>query len=188
MRARCLALVSAVAAAGICPSIDLPQRAMHRLSGVSKSVDSQGTSGHTKTLVDLSDVRKMSLADNNVPVAIGMFQERRPDAGSSGSPGKSLSSLFGLKRNSGTVALEEVMQKQSAEAAHYLGTKSSAHSGQVQVHPSVQALFRPARQSSSDEPFWLRCMPDRCCAFLRANASPEVRPSRHQRTGVVPKR
>ena len=129
-----------------------------------------GATGSADTaggLVDLSDVRRMSLADNNVPVAIGMFQERRAQEGSGGgSPGKGLSSWFGLKRtntDSATQA-EEVMQRKSAEAAHYLGTKSSAHSGQVQVHPSAQKH----RQPSADQPLWLRCIPDRCCTCLNA--------------------
>ena len=142
-----------------------PARAADRSSGVSGSAGTQGAAAQTPTLVDLSDVRKMSLADNNVPVAIGMFQERRSHAGSSGSPAKGLSSFFGLKRTTDTTTqAEQVMQKKSAEAAHYLGTKSSAHSGQVQVHPSAQKH----RQPSAGQPLWLRCIPDRCCTCLDA--------------------
>ena len=138
-----------------------------------------GSAGTAGGLVDLSDVRRISwsggLADNGggvreasvgtVPVASGMFQERRAQAGSSGgSPGRGLSSWFGFKRtNNSATEAEGVMQRKSAEATHYLGTKSSAHSGQVQVHPAAQAHARQA-----DQPLWLRCIPDRCCACVHA--------------------
>ena len=131
-----------------------------------------GATGSADTaggLVDLSDVRRMSLADNNVPVATGMFKERHAQAGpGGGSPGRGLSSWFGLKRTNTDSAMqaEEVMQRKSAEAARYLGTKSSAHSGQVQVHPSAQKH----RHASADQPLWLRCISDRCCACLNAPA------------------
>ena len=152
-------------------------RAMNQQEAVKWGVT--GTAGTAGGLVDLSDVRRISwsggLADNGggvreasvgtVPVASGMFQERRAQAGSSGgSPGRGLSSWFGFKRtNNSATEAEGVMQRKSAEAAHYLGTKSSAHSGQVQVHPAAQVHARQA-----DQPLWLRCIPDRCCACVHA--------------------
>ena len=128
-----------------------------------------GATGSADTaggLVDLSNVRRMSLADNNVPVATGMFQERRAQDGPGGrSPGKGVSSWFGWKRNTdSTTQAEEVMQRKSADAARFLGTRSSAHSGKVQVHPSAQKH----RLASADQPFWLRCIPDRCCSCLNS--------------------
>lgn len=128
-----------------------------------------GATGSADTaggLVDLSNVRRMSLADNNVPVATGMFQERRAQDGPGGrSPGKGASSWFGWKRNTdSTTQAEEVMQRKSADAARFLGTRSSAHSGKVQVHPSAQKH----RLASADRPLWLRCIPDRCCACLNS--------------------
>ena len=115
-----------------------------------------GATGSADTaggLVDLSNVRRMSLADNNVPVATGMFQERRAQDGPGGrSPGKGVSSWFGWKRNTdSTTQAEEVMQRKSADAARFLGTRSSAHSGKVQVHPSAQKH----RLASADRPLWL---------------------------------
>ena len=128
-----------------------------------------GATGSADTaggLVDLSNVRRMSLADNNVPVATGMFQERRAQDGPGGrSPGKGVSSWFGWRRNTdSTTQAEEVMQRKSADAARFLGTRSSAHSGKVQVHPSAQKH----RLASADQPFWLRCIPDRCCSCLNS--------------------
>ena len=154
---------------------------IHRLAGTSvvrrrahNTMDRQeavkwGATGSADTaggLVDLSNVRRMSLADNNVPVATGMFQERRAQDGPGGrSPGKGVSSWFGWKRNTdSTTQAEEVMQRKSADAARFLGTRSSAHSGKVQVHPSAQKH----RLASADQPFWLRCIPDRCCACLNS--------------------
>lgn len=112
-------------------------------------------SGAEPVLVDLSDVRKISFGENNVPVAVGALRNRevlRPR--SSGRGG--VLSWFGWPRWRANSSVDEVMRRKSSEANANLGIRSTSHTGRIQIHTGIRGQ---PRKASDEKLSCLRCFP-----------------------------